>query len=311
MIQEDLSMITEDELTLMIAHEAVHYHQHHGMYLFLFKLIQYVYWFNPAVALMVRWIKEDLEFIVDETVISNTPDKIAEYAQLMIRIQCAHPRFSALLPMSGAAQKTKERINKMMNKKYKFVLAMSAVIISIAFIGLVILPKTTLPKQAEITPTPMLPSKEAQLQQEIENTPQEELQKVSLTTEIEVVLPVDHAVITCGWGCYYEHKETDVKNEVDRYGNVYAFMKGTVIKSEQDRIKGNYIVLDHGNGYQSTYGHLEKSDVAEGDQVEMGEIIGQIGMTGEATGPHVGFEVLFNNEPVNVDYLFETEEDNE
>jgi len=55
---------------------------------------------------------------------------------------------------------------------------------------------------------------------------------------------------------------------------------------------GGYIVVDHGGGSYSKYGHLSATFVHEGQSVEMGQVIGLLGQTGIATGPHVHWEVV-------------------
>ena len=54
---------------------------------------------------------------------------------------------------------------------------------------------------------------------------------------------------------------------------------------------GNYIVVDHGNGFQTLYGHLSKIFVKVGDAVGRGTVIGNMGSTGRSTGPHLHFEI--------------------
>ncbi len=62
---------------------------------------------------------------------------------------------------------------------------------------------------------------------------------------------------------------------------------------------GNYIVIDHGNGYQTLYGHLSKIFVRAGDTVGQGAQIGLMGSTGRSTGPHLHFEIRKNGVQVN------------
>ncbi|MDD5887003.1 MAG: peptidoglycan DD-metalloendopeptidase family protein [Oscillospiraceae bacterium] len=58
---------------------------------------------------------------------------------------------------------------------------------------------------------------------------------------------------------------------------------------------GNYVVIDHGNGLLSYYGHMSHTVVAQGQTVRQGQIIGYMGATGYATGPHLHFEIRVNN----------------
>jgi len=71
------------------------------------------------------------------------------------------------------------------------------------------------------------------------------------------------------------------------------------------RGSGNRIVLDHGYGFKSVYAHLNDIGVRQGSTVDRGDVIGTVGNTGLSSGPHLHYEVLFNNEPVNpVNFYF-------
>lgn len=106
------------------------------------------------------------------------------------------------------------------------------------------------------------------------------------------VYPVDNPGISCVWGCYYGHKANDFVDEYNRYGDIYAADSGVVSVNTYDSISGWYIKIDHNNGYVSYYGHMiGQSELPVGTVVEKGQMIGHIGMTGLATGPHVHFYV--------------------
>ena len=67
---------------------------------------------------------------------------------------------------------------------------------------------------------------------------------------------------------------------------------------------GNYVVIVHGSGYDTLYGHLSSFGVADGSPVYQGEVIGYEGSTGNSTGPHLHFEIDLNGSPVNpLNYL--------
>jgi murein DD-endopeptidase MepM/ murein hydrolase activator NlpD len=74
---------------------------------------------------------------------------------------------------------------------------------------------------------------------------------------------------------------------------------GTVTASEFNEQDGNRIVIDHGNGYTSAYHHLDSRQVKKGEPVAQGQLIGTIGSTGVSTGPHLHFEIRFNDQPLN------------
>ena len=105
--------------------------------------------------------------------------------------------------------------------------------------------------------------------------------------------PADNPRITCTVGCYAGHRAVDIVNMYQRYGNVYAADRGTVETTGYNSISGYYVIINHNNGLKSYYGHLNKPcSIAEGTNVDKGEIIGQIGQTGVATGPHIHFYIV-------------------
>lgn len=85
---------------------------------------------------------------------------------------------------------------------------------------------------------------------------------------------------------------------------VYATGDGTVKVSEFGSGFGNNIVINHGYGYETLYGHLLRMKVRQGQRVKRGEIIGWVGSTGASTGPHCHYEVHINGRPVDPVYFF-------
>ena len=83
------------------------------------------------------------------------------------------------------------------------------------------------------------------------------------------------------------------------YGSpVYASDNGVVIKSEYNGAGyGNYIVIDHNNGYYTSYAHMSERVSGIGDTVAKGQVIGYVGATGRATGPHLHFEGWYGGAP--------------
>jgi murein DD-endopeptidase MepM/ murein hydrolase activator NlpD len=87
---------------------------------------------------------------------------------------------------------------------------------------------------------------------------------------------------------------------------IYATGDGVIEKVESSRRGyGNSVVIDHGYGMKTLYGHMVKFNVREGQKVKRGEIIGFVGNTGLSTAPHLHYEVLHNGEKVNpMNYFF-------
>ncbi len=80
---------------------------------------------------------------------------------------------------------------------------------------------------------------------------------------------------------------------------VFATAEGTVTEAGYHNAYGNMIVLDHGFGIKTRYGHLSALSVENGKQVKRGETIGHVGATGKATGSHLHYEVLANGRLLN------------
>ena len=82
---------------------------------------------------------------------------------------------------------------------------------------------------------------------------------------------------------------------------VSAIGSGTVVFSGIKGSYGKFVIIKHPNGYKSYYGHLSKieKNIRIGVRAEQGQIIGYVGATGLATGPHLHYELRINDKPVN------------
>ena len=94
------------------------------------------------------------------------------------------------------------------------------------------------------------------------------------------------------------HQGTDI-GRVGYTSPIYAAKSGTVIVSQRSSSYGEYVVISHGSGNTTLYGHMSTRKVSVGQQVRQGDIIGITGSTGNSTGPHLHFEVVENGKRVN------------
>ena len=96
---------------------------------------------------------------------------------------------------------------------------------------------------------------------------------------------------------------TRMHNGIDigaSYGTkIYASDGGVVITSEESYSYGNYVMIAHGNGRYTLYAHMSQRLVSVDDVVAQGDVIGYVGATGYATGPHIHFEIYENDERVD------------
>ena len=81
---------------------------------------------------------------------------------------------------------------------------------------------------------------------------------------------------------------------------IYATGDGTVIAVENENTGyGRHVIVQHGYGYQTLYGHMSRFNARVGQKVKRGDVIGFVGNTGTSTGPHLHYEVIKNNQKIN------------
>jgi murein DD-endopeptidase MepM/ murein hydrolase activator NlpD len=134
--------------------------------------------------------------------------------------------------------------------------------------------------------------------------------KEKLIASIPAIMPINqkelaHAVTSgFGWRTHPIYKTQEFHPGMD-----FAAQQGTPIYSTGDGVieiadnlaqgYGNHVVVNHGFGYQTLYGHMSRIAAKVGQKVTRGQLIGYVGSTGLSTAPHVHYEVIKNQEKVN------------
>lgn len=119
---------------------------------------------------------------------------------------------------------------------------------------------------------------------------------VKLTTEKTVQFPLKTITITQSFKFLHPGIDFDGKtgDEID------PIIKGKVEEIGRTRLGyGNYVIVDHGNGYKSLYAHLSKINAFVGQEVTLSTKLGEMGATGRATGDHLHLEVYENGKRIN------------
>ena len=80
---------------------------------------------------------------------------------------------------------------------------------------------------------------------------------------------------------------------------IFASLSGEVEFAGYDASYGNYVKIKHSNTFKTVYAHCSKLKVETGDKVKAGQVIALVGSTGRSTGPHLHFEVIYNDNKVN------------
>jgi len=94
------------------------------------------------------------------------------------------------------------------------------------------------------------------------------------------------------------HAGIDIKGNIGQ--KIKATADGVVKTSSYEKNGfGNFVILRHGNGYETVFGHLSKRLVKVGEKIQRGQVIGLMGNSGRSTGPHLHYEVRYNGEPIN------------
>lgn len=118
-------------------------------------------------------------------------------------------------------------------------------------------------------------------------------------------VPAGVGYISCYLNGYRGHTGIDIAVIGGTGTPILASASGTVVKAMNTNVGyGRYIVIDHGNGYQTLYAHNSALYVSTGDRVAQGQVIAGMGRTGNATGVHCHFEIRYNGQIMNpVNYI--------
>lgn len=96
---------------------------------------------------------------------------------------------------------------------------------------------------------------------------------------------------------YSKHTGTDITAKTGT--EIVAANSGEVVVAKYSYAYGNYVVIDHGGGQRTLYGHMSKMGVSKGQKVARGDVIGWVGSTGYSTGPHLHFEIIVNGTQID------------
>lgn len=140
--------------------------------------------------------------------------------------------------------------------------------------------------------------------------------KEQLISSIPAIMPINkkdltHAVTSgFGWRTHPIYKTQEFHPGMDftavQGTPIYATGDGTVERADNmAQGYGNHVVINHGFGYQTLYGHMSRIGCKVGQKVKRGQLIGYVGSTGLSTAPHVHYEVIKNGDKTNpINYYY-------
>lgn len=134
-------------------------------------------------------------------------------------------------------------------------------------------------------------------------------EKEKLLLSIPAIQPVNNEDLTRMASGYGYRTDPFTKAKKFHYGMDFTAPRGTPIYSTGDGVVtradnratgyGKHVVIDHGYGYESLYGHMYKYNVKVGQKVQRGDVIGFVGSTGRSEAPHCHYEVSKDGERIN------------
>ncbi len=99
------------------------------------------------------------------------------------------------------------------------------------------------------------------------------------------------------------HEGIDIAGSTD--SPILAAGEGTVVRAGTEEFLGNFVEIQHGLGYLTVYGHCSRIAVGEDDRVDAGQVIAYVGQSGQATAPHLHFELYVQGEAVDPRQILE------
>jgi len=274
--------LTKDQVDLIVEHELNHLNSHDQIMVMMSHILICVMWFNP----FVRYFRKNLNWAIeahcDREVLKQKPHLRKIYAQTMLQILRQSATKTSNHMVAAFSTKTHRsltmRINNIMkplhpevklNRKKKKLWATAFTIGLAMFI--------TQPQSFA----------------------------ASDDNKITMVNPVKQAKVTSKYGAnnkfHQFHKGIDLGAKINT--PIVATGNGVVRVStdllENRKNYGTLIIIDHDDGFHSVYAHLNSRNVVAGDKVEAGQLIGYVGETGKASGPHLHLELLKDNKHVN------------
>lgn len=147
--------------------------------------------------------------------------------------------------------------------------------------------------------------------QEIENMIKDKEKMLAATPAIQPISNKDLKRVASGFG----YRIDPIYKTVKRHAGLdFSAPQGTPIYATADGVVrlagntgngyGNHVIINHGYGYETLYGHQYRIKVKVGQRVKRGELIGWVGSTGKSTGPHVHYEVRKNKHHMDPVYFF-------
>lgn len=266
----------------ILEHEATHVRQFHWLDLMIMEVASIVLWFNPIMIFYCRSLKQQHEYLADQSVIRNS---VGIEGYLRFIGQQLETKMATHLISPFHFQSIKKRIH-MITKTRTSVYWLGTYLVTIPIVLCLLVAFSPRPHFNLTVPI----SSDANQPDLSLGLPIDEKEKVTLESGFGERM---HPVL----GVKKMHLGVDLTAE----GGVPVISseEGIVIEAQFSGPRGNFIVVQHDETYSTTYSHLKSMEVKKGEKVIKGQAIGQVGNTGLSSKHHLHFEVLKNGEAVD------------
>jgi beta-lactamase regulating signal transducer with metallopeptidase domain len=277
-----LTRLDDEQLRLVLRHEAAHLARRDPQWGLLMHIVGVLLWFNPALRSLARRVQLAAELACDRAALAGQKNMRRAYAEAYLEALRMSMTRALACPAIAFSPQTlgshRMRLEHIVNGDPH---ARKRPLLSTALAGIALAlgaSLVTVQAATDVTRPPVVFSG-----------------------------PIIEGRVSSAFGTLRPNISRQAHRGIDltaaRGTAVNAPATGTVLVATASyEIQPNYgtvIILDHGDGWQTLYAHLDSLDVAAGDRVDAGQRIGRVGSTGQATGPHVHVEVLRHGERID------------
>jgi len=292
----------KDSFSISIKHEIQHHRQWDTFFVYVIEAIRCSFFYNPFAWVLISQVSKIQELACDETLIGRKRVSSFNYSSCLLKVadyQSKSNQHKAVYGLVGMARLSpsafflKRRLLAMKTTKHfsKLKNYLLSVVIFILFISVGYAAK-------DLTSNSSIGEKNQEQQLLVEEVDKRNQKMFSIE-------PVKGSITTRfggPWRNPFTHKK-DFHSGIDfeaRTGtSIVATASGTIRKAQRNGGYGLFVEIQHEKGYKTRYGHMSEIKVKVGQNVEEGEVIGLVGSTGKAVGPHLHYEIIHNDKPVD------------
>jgi len=281
----------KSDYNLVIAHELAHVRQRHTMDLFLVEFVHILLWFNPLIILYKRTLKECHEFLADDAVLKDGIP-LLDYARSHQKEAIARSNRKLASYFEGSS--LKRRLLMAIKKEKPYAGLRYLIIIPLLIGALLVFSCSAKPTELSL-----------ETSENVFNFPlrPDASYRISENFSLNRMHPI--------LGINRPHPGIDINASIGT--PVLASDNGVVKEISNSRARngyGMYVLIEHSNGYETFYAHLNKTLVKEHEVILRGQVIGEVGNTGMVIGPHVHFEIRKDGIAVDpADYIIALDKD--